>query len=89
MAIFTVNGRCKKYHQLHDMFCKSGCGRPLAVCPRCKELYILNAYLYSSDMLLNYLRHKSDPINFRWDWMRMSEYCLMGFKYVNFNQRED
>ena len=85
MAVFTVVGsdgtaRCENLlckHELYNLFSKSGCGRPLAFCPTCKDLYILNAVLsHPDDPLIDYLDHKLFPENRPWEWVRLSKYCV-------------
>jgi hypothetical protein len=85
MAVFSVTGAngtalcenllCKD--DLYYLFFNSGCGRPLAICPKCRVMYILNAILtHSGDLLLDYLDYKLDPDHRTWEWVRIERYCL-------------
>ncbi len=82
MAIFKVAGKngpalCKRcYRELQDGFMRSGCGRPLAVCPSCKVLYILYCIPFTGDGLIDYCWYRSFPERFVWEWMRLDKYCL-------------
>lgn len=53
---------------------ESGCGRPLAVCPQCKELYILDSDYVTGNKLDDFMR--ADSLGRKYEWIPLADYCL-------------
>ncbi len=84
MAVFHVSASSGKAycvsgcaHALYSLFMKTGCGYRVAVCPGCKQLYVLYTnHPFSEDSLMDYLDHKASPEHYPWEWLRIQDYCL-------------